>query len=110
MGMDIPSYEELQILHSQVCTAVAEPKRLQIICALHQRPMYVSELAEMIDTPQSTVSRHLAALKQRELVTAERDGAAVVYTLAEPGLYDVIQIMRGILRNVQTRRKDILAE
>lgn len=98
--MSIPAFEELQLLHSNICQAVGDPKRIQILYALHKEPCYVTGIAELLDLPQPTVSRHLALLKQRGLVKSERDGASMVYSLTDTRIIEVLDTMRQILRDV----------
>ena len=86
--MAIPPIEELKILHNNICMAVGDPRRIQIMYALHEKPRYVSELAEDLEIPQPTISRHLSVLRQRSLVIAEREGAAMVYRLADSRIID----------------------
>lgn len=106
--MPIPPIEELKILHNNICMAVGDPRRIQILYALHDKPRYVSELAEDLDIPQPTISRHLAVLRQRSLVTADRDGAAMVYRLTDDRLIDVLDIMRQLLRDSLDRQSSFL--
>jgi ArsR family transcriptional regulator len=107
--MSIPGTDELQLLHEQICQAVGDVKRIQILYALHEQPRHVSALAELLDIPQPTVSRHLALLRERALVTAERDGQVVVYHLTTPALIDVLNTMRQILRDTLARRAQALS-
>ncbi len=70
------------MLRERVCGAMGDPKRLMILYALEEAPRYVVELAEQLDFPQPTVSRHLNALFQGGLVTKERQGQSVYYSLS----------------------------
>lgn len=107
--MDRPSFDELNLLHAGVCQALGDPKRLQILYALAERPRHVSALAADLDTPQPTVSRHLQVLRERHLVIADRDGATVVYRLVEPRVIAVLDTMRQILRDSLARQSGYLA-
>lgn len=106
--METPSLDELTLLHATVCQALGDPKRLQILYALAEQPRNVSSLAQALDTPQPTVSRHLQVLRDRQLVAAERAGVSVVYRLAEPRLIGVLDTMRSILRDTLARQAGAL--
>jgi ArsR family transcriptional regulator len=108
--MPIPTTEELDLLHSNICQAVGDPKRIQILYALHEQPMNVSALAEALETPQPTISRHLAILRERSLVVAERSGASVIYHVAQPRMIEVLDTMRAILRDVFAQRANAVIE
>lgn len=104
-----PLLDELSLLHAHICQALGDPKRLLILYALHEEPRHVTALAEALELPQPTVSRHLQVLRQRDLVVTERDGQAVVYRLADPRLIDVLDLMRQILRDRLERQANVLA-
>ncbi len=106
--MPVISMEELNLLHSTICQALSEPKRIQILYALYGQPRHVTTLAEDLDTPQSTISRHLAVLRQRGLVMAERDGPSVTYRLADDTIIQVLDTMRGLLRSILERQSNAL--
>ncbi len=102
------SPEELELLHSNICQALADTKRIQIMYTLHEQPRHVSALADALNTPQPTISRHLAMLRERGLVVAERSGTMVVYRLSDPRMIDAIDIMRQVMRDTLARRASAL--
>ncbi len=106
--MPLISPDEIHLLHTYVCQSVNDPKRIQILYALGDRPMHVSALAELLDVPQPTMSRHLAHLRQRHLVIADRDGQTVIYRLADRRILDVLDEMRAILRELLERQSGAL--
>ncbi len=106
--MTCPQLDELTLLHNHVCQALGDPRRIQILYALHERPRHVTALAEDLGIPQPTVSRHLRVLRQRALVTTERDGPAVVYELADGRMITVLDEMRQVLRDVLARQANML--
>jgi ArsR family transcriptional regulator len=107
--MERPTLEELRLLHTNICQALGDPKRILILYALYDRPRHVSALADHLGMPQPTVSRHLGVLSQRALVTAERDGPAVIYRLADPRLITVLETMRRIHGDALARQAGVLA-
>jgi ArsR family transcriptional regulator len=106
--MTIPSNDELTLLHNNICQALGDPKRIQILYALNEEPRHVSALAVVLDTPQPTISRHLRVLRQRTLVLTERDGPAVYYRLANPKIIEILDEMRSLLRDSLDRQSSIL--
>jgi DNA-binding transcriptional ArsR family regulator len=89
--------QEINLLHGQVCYALADPKRILILYALADGPMCVSELVDMLDLPQSTVSRHLRVLRERGLTETERKGTAIYYALADKRVVQALDLLRSIL-------------
>lgn len=106
--MDQPTLDELVLLHATVCQALGDPRRLQILYTLAEQPRHVTALAAVLETPQPTISRHLQVLRERHLVTAERDGAAMVYRVLEPRVIVVLDSMRQILRDSLARQSGFL--
>jgi ArsR family transcriptional regulator, arsenate/arsenite/antimonite-responsive transcriptional repressor len=53
---------------TEILLTVAEPTRLRILNCLAAAPLFVSDLQEVLDLPQPTVSRHLQVLRKAELV------------------------------------------
>ena len=105
--MDEQLRREVNLLHANLCQAVADPTRILILYALHDSPRYVSELAESLEAPQSTVSRHLKVLRDRRLVIAERDGAAVRYSLADERVIQALDLLRAVLMSALSQQAQL---
>jgi len=99
-----PSLNELNLLHANICQALADPKRLLILYALDEQPRHVTALSEELDIPQPTVSRHLRVLRQQSLVTTERDGPAVIYTLSDRRIITALETIRQVMVDALTRQ------
>lgn len=106
--MIIPPLEELTLLHTNLCQAVGDPKRIQILYALHDAPRNVTALAAMLNIPQPTISRHLATLRQSGMVEAKREGQTVIYQLTHSEIIQVLNLMRQILRESLERQSTSL--
>ena len=107
--MKEPTLDELNLLHANICQALGDPKRILILYALYEQPRHVTALADDLRLPQPTVSRHLRVLRQRALVSTERDGAAVVYRVADDRMITVLNEMRQVMRDALTRQSDLLS-
>jgi DNA-binding transcriptional ArsR family regulator len=107
--MDPPLEREIYELHSGVCSALADPKRIMLLYTLAEGRRNVGELADELGLPQPTTSRHLKVLRERGLVDTERDGTSVYYTVADPTLIEAIDLLRKVLRGVYRRRADAIA-
>jgi len=65
----------------EVFRMLAEGTRIQILWALIDTEMAVSDIAEMLGKPGPAVSQHLAKLRMARLVRTRRDGTSVLYQL-----------------------------
>ena len=72
--MSVPTATELLL-------TVAEPTRLRILNCLAAAPLFVSDLQDVLDLPQPTVSRHLQVLRKAELVRDTPIAQFVLYRL-----------------------------
>jgi len=88
----------LELLDIEVLEKAAEclrtlshPHRLRMIQVLLQEPRSVGELAELCNIPSHMASEHLRLLKDRGFLASERRGRQVFYSVAEPGLANIMQ-------------------
>jgi DNA-binding transcriptional ArsR family regulator len=105
--MTIPTLRELDVLHRNICYALADPKRLQILYALAQEDSHVNGLVDLLEMPQPTVSRHLKILKQRRLVESSRQGSMIVYRLTDDRIISVLDTLRTLMRDLIYDQFDI---
>ncbi len=89
--------EEVVKLHAQVCSGLADPNRILIIYTLKDGPQCVNDIANMMELPQPTISRHLKVLRERGIVRAERDGQAIIYSLADTRYIQALDLLRSAL-------------
>jgi ArsR family transcriptional regulator len=101
---------EINQLHAHICEALADPTRILILYALDEHPRNVTDLAATYDIPQPTVSRHLKALRERGLVSSERRGNAIIYSLADRRVIEALDIMRGLLADLLNRSAELAGQ
>ena len=75
-----------KMLHNQAETfkALAHPARLAIVYALADGPVCACELADIAKSTNSTTSRHLTVLRHAGIISSERHGKEIHYTLERP--------------------------
>ena len=106
--MPKPLVHELQVLHAEVCAALADPTRIAILYELADGPRCVSEIVAALELNQTTVSRHLRFLRDRCMVTTERSGPNVYYTLADQRVIQALDLMRAVLADILARRQALV--
>ena len=84
-------------MYARVCKALADPKRLLINNELRDGPKAVGEIASALDISQPNVSRHLAVLRDRGFVTAERFSVTIRYSLASPKILRAVDLLREFM-------------
>jgi DNA-binding transcriptional ArsR family regulator len=80
----------------ELLTAMANTKRLLILCHLLDKELSVSELSARVDLAQSPLSQHLSKLRALRLVAARRDGQSIRYRLASEDVARVLTTLHGI--------------
>ena len=68
----------------QLFKAVSDPTRVRLLNLLRLGSICVCELHAVLQIPQPTASRHLAALRHAGLVEDCRSGTRIIYSLAPP--------------------------
>jgi ArsR family transcriptional regulator len=69
----------------KVFRTLNDPLRLRILALLEREELAVHELVAVLGAPQSTVSRHLAILREAGLVRDRREGTSSYVRLVLPG-------------------------
>ena len=88
---------------ARVMKAMAHPSRLFILEELSRGERCVCELTEMIGADVSTVSKHLAVLKNAGIIAADKRGTQVYYHLVTPCVLNFFGCVENVLRsNVET--------
>jgi ArsR family transcriptional regulator, cadmium/lead-responsive transcriptional repressor len=80
----------------------ADPTRLALLLALTDGERRVTDLVAQLGVAQSTVSGHLACLKDCGLVTDRPQGRAVYYRVATPEVYGLLVAAERLLAKTGT--------
>lgn len=76
---------------------LSEPNRLAIVQHLTRGEHRVVDLVDHLGLAQSTVSEHLACLRDCGLVTVRPEGRASWYCLSRPELFDLLTAAESFL-------------
>lgn len=101
--------QELDDLHAGMCKALSDPKRLMIFYALRDGSQTVTELCDAIGASQPNTSQHLAFLRDRGVIDADRRGNTVVYSLRYPAVIVAIDLLREVMADELARRQSLRA-
>jgi DNA-binding transcriptional ArsR family regulator len=78
--------------------SLGDPTRLAIVRRLAAGPARVTDLAEAVGLAQSTVSKHLACLRDCGLVDSDPVGRASLFRLTQPTLIEVLTCAEAVLQ------------
>ena len=97
--MVTPSDVEGQIYqqHSELCKALAHPKRLEILNSLRDGEKSVGELLAIIACSKANLSQHLAVLREKRIISMRREGLNVFYHITNSKMIKACDIIREVL-------------
>lgn len=81
---------------SELLMAMANAKRLMIMCHLLEGESTVNALAERVGMSQTAVSQQLAKLRALRLVSTRREAQQIFYSLASDNVERVLETLYGI--------------
>ena len=93
---------DLEAMHAhagdaaQLLKALANERRLQVLCLLTAGERSVGEMQGLLDLGQSALSQHLAVLREEGLVLTRRDAQTIHYSLAPGPAAAVMHTLHGI--------------
>ena len=94
---------------AQVLKALGHPSRLFLVDHLARGERCVCELTALVGADVSTVSRHLAVLRDAGLVADERRGAQVFYRLVGADALELMRRADGVVQGTLAREHAALA-
>jgi len=80
-----------------IIKAMAHPTRLFIVDELSRGERCVCELTAMIGADMSTVSKHLALLRNAGIIRDDKRGAQVYYSLRCPCILEFFDCVESVL-------------
>lgn len=72
---------------------LASPHRLRILCQLTEGEKSVTELIEATGLAQTSMSQHLAKLKDEEIVSFRREHRTLYYSISNPIVEDIMMLL-----------------
>lgn len=94
--MDATKLEAKADVATRLLSAMANTKRLLILCNLLEQELNVSELSERIALAQSPLSQHLSKLRAWNFVKARREGQQIYYSLASDEVRQILTALYGM--------------
>ena len=97
--------EALRTYKASIFQALSHPTRIAILELLRDRELSARTIQEKLGVEQANLSQHLAILRSRQIVVNRKDGNQVFYSIRNPVLVEVLDIMR---RYFQTNLADAI--
>src|SRR5690242_2249798 len=86
--------ESLRRFKADIFQALAHPTRIAMIDLLRDGEVAAGAFTDLLGVEPANVSQHLAILRSKRIVTNRKQGNQVFYSLRDPCLIEVLDIMR----------------
>ncbi len=96
-------------LISRRFAALSEPMRLRLVHALFSGEKTVGALVAASGGTQTNVSRHLQTLTQAHILARRREGLHVFYSIADPSIFKLCELVCGSLEKQFTKQAGAFA-
>jgi len=107
---------ELRRFKAEIFQALAHPTRIAIVEALRNGEKSAGHLIASLGLEQANASQHFAVLRTKQVVTGRKEGNQVFYSLRDPVLIEVLDILKryfysqlsqtmSMLKEIQTTEK-----
>ena len=103
--------DELRRFKAGIFRALAHPTRIAIVELLRDEgEVPVSRIHERLGLEQANASQHLAVLRSKQIVTGRKEGNQVFYSLRDPILGKVLNLMRQYFQAHLNEALDLLKD
>ncbi len=86
-------------MRAKIIKAMAHPSRLMMIDALANGEKCVCELRDLVGSDISTVSKHLALMREAGIVNDRKAGQQVFYSLRVPCILNFFDCVEAVLKS-----------
>ena len=102
--------DALRRFKAEIFQALAHPTRIAIVEALRDGEVPAGKLHEQIGLEQANASQHLTVLRAKMIVVNRKAGNQVFYSLRDPALVEVLDILRRYFYSQLAETKTMLEE
>ncbi len=92
-GATISALEAKAEVISETLAALANPKRLVVLCTLLRGERSVGDLAEIVQLTPAALSQHLGKMRALRMVGTRRHGQTIYYSLASDEVRSILEAL-----------------
>lgn len=86
--------QTLRQFKADIFQALAHPTRVAIVELLRNGEVSTGEILARLEVEQANASQHLAVLRAKRIAVSRKEGNQVFYSLRDPLLVEVLDVMR----------------
>jgi Predicted transcriptional regulators len=102
--MNTKTLSEQSTAAASLLSAMANPKRLMILCSLVKGEVPVGVLAQQVGLSQSALSQHLSKLRAQKLVKTRRDAQTIYYSSNSESVIKILDTLEDIYCQPEANR------
>lgn len=86
--------DTLRQFKASIFQALAHPTRIAIVEVLREGELSAGAIIERLGIEQANASQHLSVLRAKHIVNSRKEGNQVFYSVRDPLLIEVLDVMR----------------
>ncbi len=102
--------QELRRFKAEIFQALAHPTRIAIVETLRDGEKSAGQIIEELKIEQANASQHLTVLRSRQIVVNRKEGNQVFYSLRDPALIEVLDILKRYFYSQLSHTASMLKE
>jgi DNA-binding transcriptional ArsR family regulator len=102
--------QQLSNFKAEFFKALAHPLRISILDALREGELTVNEISQRFDVEPANASQQLAVLRNKNIVTARKEGASVYYSVSDRTVFKMLDVAREIFNKQLVGVRNMLEE
>jgi ArsR family transcriptional regulator len=102
--------QKLSNFKAEFFKALAHPLRISILDALREGELTVNEISQKFEVEPANASQQLAVLRNKNIVTARKEGSNVYYSVTDKTLFKLLDAAKEIFNNHLIGMRSLLEE
>lgn len=102
--------QRLSNFKAEFFKALAHPLRISILDALREGELTVNEISQRFEVEPANASQQLAVLRNKDIVTARKEGSNVYYSITDKTVFKLLDVAREIFNNHLVGVRSMLEE
>lgn len=107
---DCPVTAPIYQVKAEFFKTLGHPARIRVLEVLRGGERPVSELIPEVGIEASHLSQQLGIMRRANLVQVRKEGSAVIYSVANPMIFELLEVAKRIITSSLTETRELLAE
>jgi DNA-binding transcriptional ArsR family regulator len=107
---EAPVATPIYLIKAEFFKTLGHPARIRVLEVLRDGELPVSELLPAVGIESSHLSQQLGVMRRAHLVQSRKVGSNVFYSVANPMLFELLEVARRIITSSLTETQELLEE